>query len=522
MNEVVLPSHEDPLVRAASESIGGPVGDRAAPHPWWTPVRVVLAVTCVAFVIGMMQKSPCVADNWAGGNARYAAMCYSDVPYLYSGRGFAELSVPFSDTHGRYQALEYPVVIGYFAYGAAVLTHALSGSPDLSARARLPADQVYGAPGVADESGLYFKVTAVLLGAVALVAAWLLAGVHRRRPWDAMLVVLAPSFMLAGLINWDLLAVAAVAGALWAWSRDRPVLSGVLIGFGTATKLYPLFLLGALLVVCVRRGRVPAFVSATVAAGVTWLLLNLPPLLYGFAQWKVFWTYNDHRGADLGSLWLVWQQMGHAVTPELVNRVSAVFFAAVCVGVLVLGLSARRTPRIPQLAVLIVVGFLVVNKVYSPQYVLWLLPLAALARPRWRDVLVWQLGEVFYFGAVWLYLGQYTASSVAGAQDHLYWIATAVRVAAELYLAAVVVRDILEPWHDPVRADGTTDDPMEPSRRHRGRPVGSDHARTDDRAHDAALTGALRRSRPDARGGGSARRRAGRRRLRHGQGDRQG
>ena len=462
MSSVVRPSLEDPFVSAASESVGGPVGDRARPHPWWTPLRVILAVAALAFTLGMVQKTPCVQDNWAGGTHRYAAMCYSDVPYLYTGRGLAELTVPFSDTHGRYPALEYPVLIGDFAYGAAWVTHVLAGSPDLSERAAVPADQVYGVTGVADESGLYFKVTAVLLGAVALLAAGLLVGVHRRRPWDAMLVVASPALVLAGLINWDLLAVAAVAGAFFAWSRGRPLLAGVMVGLGTATKLYPLFLLGAFFVTSLRRGNLRAFNRAAVGTAVAWFLVDLPPMLYGFDQWKVFWTYNGNRGADLGSLWLVWQQMGHTVTAGEINLVSWALFGAACVGVLVLGLRARRTPRIPQLAYLIVVAFLVVNKVYSPQYVLWLLPLAALARPRWRDLLIWQAGEVFYFAAVWLYLGQFTASAESGGQDVVYWLATLGRVAAELYLAAVVVRDIVQPWHDPVRSDGLTDDPMEP------------------------------------------------------------
>ena len=72
---------------------------------------------------------------------------------------------------------------------------------------------------------------------------------------------------------------------------------------------------------------------------------------------------------------------------------------------LVLGLRAPATPRLAQLGFLVVAGFLLVNKVYSPQYVLWLLPLAVLARPRWRDQLVWQAGEVAYFARVWWYLG---------------------------------------------------------------------------------------------------------------------
>ena len=456
------PSHDDPFVTAASEGIGGPVGEHAAPHPWWTPLRVVLAVGCLAFVVGMLQKTPCVNTNWFDGELRYAAMCYSDVPYLYTGRGFAELSVPFSDTGGRYPVMEYPVVIGYFAYGAALLTYLVSGLPDLGPRRAAAADAVTGLPGVAEEMGLYFVVTSVLLGAVLLVATYFMAGAHRGRPWDAMLFAASPTLAVAALINWDLLAVAMVAGALWAWSRGRPLLSGVLIGVGTATKLYPLFLLGALLVVCLRTRRMRELGVAVGGAVGAWLLANAPVLLLGFEQWKVFWSFNSDRGADLGSLWLLWQQAGHTVTPDQINAVSWGFFGSVCVGVLGLGLLARRTPRIAQLAFLVVAGFLLVNKVYSPQYVLWLLPLAVLARPRWRDLLVWQAGELLYFAAVWFYLGEFTASGASGQPDRFYWIAIVVRVVCELYLVALVVRDVLQPWHDPVRRDAVTDDPLQP------------------------------------------------------------
>jgi uncharacterized membrane protein len=461
VSDVVRPTHEDPLVRSASEAIGGPTGRHHAPHPFWRPVRVVLAVLAVMLVVGMAQKSPCVKAHWQGDKLRYAKMCYSDVPYLYTDRGFAARFVPYTDNGGRYPALEYPVLTGYFAYGAAVLTQGLASHPvDVAARQRAQGSVIYGVRGVPQESWAYFQVTAVLLAALALLAGWFLAGVHRSRPWDAMLFAASPALALSAFINWDLLAVAAVAGALWAWSRDRPLLTGVLVGLGTAAKLYPLFLLGALLVVCVRRGRLPAFGRAVLGAAVAWLVVNLPAMTTDLEYWKAFWTFNDNRGADLGSLWLVWQQGGHTVTPGLINAVSWVFFGAACVGVLALGLCSRRTPRVPQLAFLVVAGFLVVNKVYSPQYVLWLLPLVVLARPRWRDVLIWTAGEVFYFAAVWLYLGGYTASAASGQPDRFYWFAIIVRVAAELYIAVLVVRDIVLPHHDPVRADGLTDDPM--------------------------------------------------------------
>ena len=93
---------------------------------------------------------------------------------------------------------------------------------------------------------------------------------------------------------------------------------------------------------------------------------------------------------------------------------------------------------------------------------MWLLPLAVLARPRWRDLLIWQAAEIFYFAAIWWYLGQFTAPSASGADDHVYWVAVVVRMVAEIWFAGMVVRDILRPDLDPVRADGVTDDPLHP------------------------------------------------------------
>jgi uncharacterized membrane protein len=472
--EPAAPSRQDSLVRAASEAVGGPAGDHAAPHPWWTPVRVVLAVATLALALGLVQKGPCVATDWQDGELRYGAMCYSDVPYLYSGRGFAELTPPYSESPGeagRYPALEYPVLTGWFAYGAAVLTQAVVGGADLEHRASLPPDQVYGAPGVVEESGAYFLLTAVLLAVPGLAAAWFLARAQRGRPWDAMGYAAAPALVLAAFVNWDLLAVAAVAAALWAWSRDRPVLTGVLVGLGTAAKLYPLLLLGAVIVICLRERRLAVLARTVLAAAAAWLVVNLPVMVAAWDRWVAFWSFNSDRGADLGSLWLVAQRAGWSFPAEQINQVSLVVLAAWCTLVLLLGLTAPRTPRFAQLAFLVVAGFLLVNKVYSPQYVLWLLPLAALARPRWRDLLVWQAGEAFYFAAVWLHLAELTASSVSGGEDRFYSVAIVVRVVAQLYLVWRVVVDVRRPELDPVLPD--RHDPG-PDRE------GVGHARTDD------------------------------------------
>jgi uncharacterized membrane protein len=455
----VDPTVDDPVVAAFSEGVGGPAGTRAARHPFWTPVRVVLALTALIMALGMVQKNNCYQDTWQDGDARYTHMCYSDLPYLYTGRGFVELNWPYSDdaqVRARYEVMEYPVGISYWAFGTALVTHWLNGSPDLDSRYGQPVDKVAGLPEVHREMRIFVVVNAIGFAILALLSAWLLAGVNPRRPWDAAAFALSPALLLTGLVNWDLLAVVFVAGALWSWARGRPVLTGVLIGLGTAVKLYPLFLLGGLLVICLRQRRPYTFALATLGAVCAWVVANLPAYLSGPAEWKVFWTFNSDRGADLGSVWLVVQQAldktgdPFAFDPHTINVGSWLFFGVWCIGVLLLGLRSPATPRLAQLGFLIVAGFLIVNKVYSPQYVLWLLPLAVLARPRWRDLLIWQAGEVLYFASVWWYLGGFLAPA-SGGDAGFYWAATLIRVAAELYLVVMVVRDILWPRHDPVR-----------------------------------------------------------------------
>jgi uncharacterized membrane protein len=452
--QVTAPTREDPFARRMSEVIGGPVGEHARPHRWWVPVRVLLALCAVAFALMIVQHQPCLKTNWSGDAARYGKMCYSDVPYLYTGRGYAEGQWPYADPGGRAQVTEYPVGISYLAWAAAKITQLHPSGPPMSERQYGDASTLWSRPGMAEETNTYFLVTALLMCLFGLAATWFLAGTHRGRPWDALFFVLSPSLLMAGLINWDLMAVALVAGALWAWSRGRPLLTGVLIGLGVATKLYPLFLLGALLVVAWRRRQLGWFGLATGSAVAAWVVANAPAWLTGWDRWKVFWSFNADRAADLGSLWLVLQHAGHTVSAPTINTWSWVLFGAICLAVAVLGLRAPTTPRLAQLGFLLVAGFLLVNKVYSPQYVLWLLPLAILARPRWRDLLIWQAGELFYLGAVWLYLGGWLAPAVSG--TGAYDVAIWVRVAAELYLAAVVVRDIWRPEHDPVRAERET------------------------------------------------------------------
>jgi uncharacterized membrane protein len=470
-DDVVAPTLDDPVARAASGVVGGPLGRHAfAGRSWWTALRVTLALATITFGLGVIQKGSCVAQAWGDIPAPYSFshLCYSDIQFLYTGRGLAEGIIPYqplddlpevkqpaTEQEARELTIEYPVLSGIWMGAAALVTHVLGEAPDLS---MMPHASVASDLRAQHDSAIFWGVNAVGFFAVLLIGLSLLVRAQPRRPWDAVFIAASPCLALAAMINWDLIAFGFVAGFLWAWATRRPVVAGIFIGLGVATKLYPLFFLGPLLVLCLRERKLGTFVTTSVAAAVTWLVIDLPIYLWSPDGFSWFWKFNSSRGPDFGSLWLVASNYGHTATPHVINLTTWLLFGAACLAIGAVGLLAPRRPRLVQLMFLVIVAFLVINKVYSPQYVIWLLPLVALARPRWRDVLIWQACEVFYFFAVWMHIADFFVS--AGAHDWVYALAIFVRIAGELFIAVLVIRDIFSPWHDPVRADGLSDDPL--------------------------------------------------------------
>ncbi|GGU76648.1 membrane protein [Streptomyces litmocidini] len=439
-SQTVVPTHRDKVAAAGSELIGGPYGRRAAPGTGQlTPVRVVALVALGMYALGMVQKLPCY--NWAwfrGTTSQYTHACYSDIPHLFVGRGFAEGLIPYFDRlGGDIPFLEYPVLTGLFMEVAAWLT-----------------------PGgdTSQQERSYWLVNAGMLMVCAAVLAVCVARTHRRRPWDGLLVALAPSVALTATINWDMLAVALTAAAVLMWSRSRPLAFGILLGLATAAKFYPILLLCPLLLLCWRAGRWRAYGAAVLGFLGSWLVVNLPVMLLAPEGWKQFYLFSRDRNVDFGSIWLlVSQRTGDVITPGRANLYALLLMAAAVAGLAFLVFTAPRRPRFVQLAFLVVAAFVLTNKVYSPQYVLWLVPLAALARPRWRDFLVWQACEVMYFVGIWMYLAFTGSGEKQGLPVEGYQFAIVLHLLGTLYLCAMVVRDILAPEKDPVRQDGADD-----------------------------------------------------------------
>jgi Glycosyltransferase family 87 len=403
---------------------------------------VLVAASVLAMVLAFAEKVPCRSGAWNYYTKQFQDACYTDIYPLYYNEGLASGQVPYREHH-----VEYPVLIGGAMQAAAWLVR----NVDATIRGRE-----------------FYDVTVVLLAACAVAAVLATAsaaGPERR--WQALLVALSPALILNAFVNWDLIAMALTALGIAAWAARRTTWAGVLLGLGVATKFYPLVVLGALLLLCLRAGRLKDFAKTFTAAALAWLAVNLPVMITALPGWATFYVFSKDRGADWGSVWYMFEYFG---LPKLgdyqlsvLNKMSAAALIVAFAAIVLLALAAPRRPRLPQVGFLLLAAFLMTNKVWSPQYVVWLVPLAVLARPRLWPYVLWQLAEVGYFFGIWGYLlfqyriDGHSFAGYQGISSGWYFALLVARFLAVALLAAYVVRDILHPERDVVRAPGHDD-----------------------------------------------------------------
>ena len=429
-------------MKAGSARPGAP--EREPGQPAWPGRLALVAGSTTALVtaslagsaLGFLNKAACRSGDWNFYLRQFQAHCYTDIYPLYFHEGLSAGKVPYLG-----HPVEYPVLIGAAMQAVAWVVRPIS-DPFLRGRE-------------------FFDVTVVMLTLFAVagtLATAYLAG--RSRRWTALGVALSPGLILGAFINWDLIAMGLVALGMAAWAGRRMVLSGVLLGLAVATKFYPLLFLGPLLLLCLRAGRMRAFAATAVSAAVAWLAVNLPIMVAAPGGWLRFYQVSATRPADWGSIWYFFETEHWPLAGSLgqgsLNLVSAALFGVACALIGVLVLAAPRRPRVPQVFFLVLAAFLLANKVWSPQYVIWLVPLVVLARPRLLTYALWQLAEVWYFFAIWAYLITVSAAP-GGITAGAYFEALLARVLTILLLCAFVVHDILRPDLDVVRADGQDD-----------------------------------------------------------------
>jgi len=402
---------------------------------------IVTAVLLTMFFGFWLTKAPCIFQDWDGKqygrglsdgedpHTYFVLPCYTDIlPLWSSDRGGPDGNLIGERLDlGRIPYIqapnEYPVLTGMVQWFA--------GLPLPKSDADTPAP---GQP--------FFFATALLLGTAAVGTTILLGRMVGAR---ALYFALAPTLLIYGLMNWDLLAVFLATAGTYYYIRREHTWAGGLLGLGAATKLYP-----GLLVVPFALGRLkedrPGAIRVAVAAAAAWLVANLPFAAFGWENWTIFFRFNSDRGADWDSIWfLISEQItaggsSFAWNQTLLNVLTLLTFVAVAVTLWTL--KSAREPNFPawSFGFPLLVVFLLTNKVYSPQYGLWLLPWFALALPNVRLFIAFSITDVAVYYTRFRWFAELDPNIGDGVSFGSFKIALLARMAVLIWALVVWVR----------------------------------------------------------------------------------
>ena len=375
--------------------------------------RVVAVVALIAALFSFLKFNHCRGTNWVSPDV-YVHMCYSDISALYGAREINTDKWPYASAEN---AVEYPVITGVIMWATGLL--------------------------IDDPAGYrsYFDLNALLILLLFFASIFTL---WRLKPDYVALFPIAPAVFGSLLINWDIYAVLFALLSLYFYKDNKMDLSALFMGIAIATKFYPGVILFGIALIFWKNQQIKEllrYLAITVAA---WLAINLPVALNNQDGWWRFFKLNIERDNDLGSIWyaaaLLDLPMGN------LNNLTILAFviAIAAIGVLYFMIANHRTDfeNLILIAFLTVAAFVTISKVYSPQYILWLTPLAVLAMTRDEErkaFWIWQGTEALYHFAIWQYLASYTGAKF-GIPETFYALTIFIRVAGLAYFSATLIR----------------------------------------------------------------------------------
>ena len=375
--------------------------------------RVVAVVALIAALFSFIKFDHCRGTNWVSPDV-YVHMCYSDISALYGAREINTDKWPYSSATN---AVEYPVLTGVVMWATGLL--------------------------VGDPNGYrtYFDINTLLILLLFFASVFIL---WRLKPDYVALFPIAPAVFGSLLINWDIYAVLFALLSLYFYKDNKMDLSALFMGIAIATKFYPGVMLFGIALVFWKNKELQRLLRYLVVTIATWLAINLPVALNNFDGWWRFFKLNIERDNDLGSLWYA-AALLDLPSGNLNNLTIIAFVLAVgAIGVLYFSIADHRSDfeNLILIAFLTVAAFVTISKVYSPQYILWLTPLAVLAMTRdeqRRAFWVWQGTEALYHFAIWQYLASYTGAKF-GIPETFYALTIFIRVAGLAYFSGVLIR----------------------------------------------------------------------------------
>lgn len=338
--------------------------------PLWLPLLIAAALMLWGFVRLQAGASHAGGSDYLPHATRVLA--WSDIISIYGRPYMASHPMPYTSTG----LFEYPVLTGIVFYLAGFVRYVPDATPA-------------------------FLVNYLLLAACGLGVLALLSRRPGANPW---LFALSPALVLYTGANWDFLAILPGFAALLLFERPgqqdrgpatsrREVLAALLLGVSVWLKFFSILWLPLILAERARRGAWASCARIVAVFAAFSVACNAPFALRNRDAWGVFFTFNRQRSPEVNFWTIIRDSLRDTGT---INTLSLGLVAIAVAALMALQWRRRADITVPA-AALLTTWFFVVNKVYSPQYFLWLLPFVALlAAPLWLAVALAFTDVIYY------------------------------------------------------------------------------------------------------------------------------
>jgi uncharacterized membrane protein len=221
-------------------------------------------------------------------------------------------------------------------------------------------------------------------------------------------------------IRFDLMPAALIVAALWAFIKGKNTLAWFILALGVTGKIYPLIVAPAFGFYLLRNRQFKTLIKGVAAFSLTMLACNLPFFLMNPAGFMSIVTYHGQRGIQCESTWasalLIDQILGGPkvmgifdfgswnLSSTLADRLAPLAFPLTAMLLLAMygvfvWLLWKRTDRtrynsdgiepdaarfIIAYATLAIAVFMAGDKVFSPQFLIWLFPTVPLLNFKWQ------------------------------------------------------------------------------------------------------------------------------------------